>query len=157
MRRLSSLSLGLALCAALGAGAAYAKAAPRIARTRVVLSADAAFGATGKVEVQHRRATRKAGESDALLLRMQHLVRGETYTVWCLDPIGGSPVAERIPPWEGVVAARNRTAVVRFDTAKGDSLPFGATLTQLAGCKMQIRDSLGHTVLTGQIPALPAK
>jgi hypothetical protein len=147
----------MALVAALGAGAALAaRPLPRVQKVRAALSADAAIGARGRIEVEHRRATRRAPESEALVLRMQRLEREATYTLWCIDPFGAYGIPERIAPWE-VTATRKGVSVVRLDTAKGGALPYGATLSQLAGCRIQVRDAGGVVVLVGTVPALPAR
>ena len=130
-------------------------APPRIERAFSVLGADASYGARGRVEIERRPETRRAPAQSLLRFRMQHLLRGEAYTLWADAPSDGTEVLQRFQPFE-VVPLKNRTATVVLGSTT-PAIPFGATLDELAGRRVQIRNAAGVPVLSGTIPAFRAK
>jgi hypothetical protein len=150
--RLLGTGLVAAAAALLGAGAAAAVASPRAQNSRSVLASDAQYGVKGRVSIQRRPATRRAPVREIVVLRMQRLVAAGTYTLFADSPLDLDTTFQQIEPYE-VVALRNRTATVKYDSATEAPLPFGATLDQLAGQRIQVRDGDGNVVLAGTFPA----
>lgn len=75
-----------------------------------------------------------------------------SFTLWIDDPSTADPAVVQVGTATYASDAEGDLKI-RFDTKRGDSLPFGATLTALAGKAVEIHDSGGHVVLAGQVPA----
>ena len=106
--------------------------------------------ARGLVEAKDFPQTRRASARSWLKITTAKLDRG-TYSVWIDDP---STTSDTSTADTGATFTTNRAGVGRvgWDTARGGSLPFSATLADLAGKTIEIQDTSGNVVLTGSIP-----
>jgi hypothetical protein len=78
-------------------------------------------------------------------------VAGETYTLWADDPSTPDPT---LVQFGQVTAKGDGKAKFNADTKKGGTLPFGATLSALAGQAVEVHDAGSVVVLTGSFPSL---
>lgn len=154
LHRMGFVAAGALLLAG-GAGIAAA-AAHRAQNAKVTLASDAQFGVRGGVTIQRRPATRKAPVRELLTIRMQKLAVAGTYSFFADNPLDESTSLMQFEPYS-VTPKRNRTAIVKYDTGGELQLPFGATLDQLAGQRLQVRDGSGNVVLSGTIPEFKAR
>ena len=110
--------------------------------------------AAGRVDVKHFPAVGGRAERSWLRFKLRNLTADATYTLWMDDPttVGDTTLVE--------VTGVTFTATGeggdnhRIDSKKGDTLPFGATLTDLGGLALEIRDAAGAAVLTGNVPTV---
>ncbi|MCE9635336.1 MAG: hypothetical protein K8T90_06470 [Planctomycetes bacterium] len=152
----SRLAWAVLMCT-LGVAAATerADAARRTRTAQTTLASDPEFRVKGRIKVQRQEATKKLPERETLEVSLSRLVKGGTYSLWADDPTDGSESLVRIPPYD-FVPKGNRTAVLRFGGTSPQSLPFGATLADLAARRVQVRDASGHVVVVGPVPAIRA-
>lgn len=123
---------------------------------RATLSAPAGAtlpGASGRIEAEIKPARGHHDETARLSLKLRHLEGAATYTLW-----GTDPVSLTLTQFGEVTAKEDGNADFKLDTKHGDSLPFGATLDDLAGGAVEVHDAAGGVALSGNFPAiLPPK
>lgn len=106
----------------------------------------------GRIEAVRREPMLRTGAREVLRIDLDRLQADETYSVWGDDPLDASSECAAVEPGI-VVPSRRGDAEIVFDTATGCALPFGATLDELAGRRVELRDGEGAVVLVGVIPA----
>jgi hypothetical protein len=77
-------------------------------------------------------------------------LRRGVYTLLCDDPATEDPTAIAIAE---VRTNRGGAATLRIDTGRGDALPFGESLRDLAGARVELRDADGRLILSGEMPS----
>jgi hypothetical protein len=159
MRKLA-LTLGLAALAA-AAVPADAKGPPpgrgggQPARSRSDLAAtEADADAACRVDVKHFGDRGRREERSWLRFKLRSLEPNADYTIWIDDPsTPEDPTLVQVPDVT-VTTADEGDRNHRFDTKHGGSLPFGATLADLGGMAVEVRNADGVAVLTGSLPAV---
>jgi hypothetical protein len=86
---------------------------------------------------------------EILTIRLRGMTPGARYTLLCDDPSTPDTTATAFAT---VRAGRDRSAMLRLDTARGDQMPHGATVDTLAGLRFEVRDARGFLVLSGGMP-----
>jgi len=99
-------------------------------------------------EIVARTGFRNAGR-EVLDIRLRGLRPLQTYGLFCDDPATADPTPQ---PFATLRAGRDGRRGLRFDTARGDTLPFGASIDVLAARSFQVRDAAGFLVLSGGMP-----
>jgi len=84
-------------------------------------------------------------------ISVEHLAADATFTLWADDP----STADSAPTQFGSLTtdAHGRGAL-DLDTHDGDPMPFGASLADLGGKSVEVRDGAGAAVLVGAFPTL---
>ena len=141
---------GLALA---GAGAAGGLAIATGRSPLVPTDSSPAPRARGEVTVDRFELDASRKERAWFRLAVSGLDPDTTYTLWADDPSTSSDTS--LVEFATVTTRRRGHAVVRFDTGKGGTLPFGATLESLGGASVEVRDAGGGVVLAGTFPTLP--
>ena len=106
----------------------------------------------GKIDAQFKPEHEDHEATAKLRIKVKGLVKGGTYTIW-----GTDPATATLTQFGTVTAKGGGNVYVKLDTKHGDSLPFGATLDDLAGGAIEIRDDAGNVVLSGNFPDVVAK
>jgi hypothetical protein len=152
----AALAASLALAAPASAGNGHGGSTARPEHALVVMTntgVDA--NATGRMDVKHFPAVGTRAERSWMRLRMRHLDRGATYTLWMDDPSTDTdPTLVQVTD-VSIVTKGNGNVNFRIDTETGATLPFGSTLALLAGKAFEVRDAGGNAVLSGTVPTLP--
>lgn len=105
---------------------------------------------SAKVFVKHFPEHRSRQERSWFRLKTRRLDRSADYTIWADDP--STPGAELVQ-FDTVTTKRNGAFYYKGDTKKGDAMPFGATLADLSGMALEVRDAGGTTtILVGTVP-----
>jgi len=125
-------------------------AAARSSTVRAEFPRGATGGPRGKIQVTLWKATAKRPERVRILLRFSRLEVGTTYSLWGDDPLDPLVRFGLFEPFR--VTPRRRTLTLRYDTRDG-ALPFDATLTELAGKSLQLRDETGTVLVAGSFRA----
>jgi hypothetical protein len=102
-----------------------------------------------KGDVRSRYLAKK-GQSE-LTVNVREVAKGNAYSLW-IETAAGSGVLENVP---GLVAVGKSGKVARLhvNTKTGAGLPFGvATVSELAGRKLEVRDAQDIVHLTGIVP-----
>ncbi len=86
---------------------------------------------------------------EILTIRLRGLRRGETCRLLCDDP--GTPSPEPVEFAAGRVG-RGRAALIRIDSGRDDAMPSDATIDELAGLRLEVRDTRGSLLLSGGMP-----
>ena len=106
---------------------------------------------TARVDVKHFPANGAREERSWLRMKVRKLDGETTYTLWADDP---STLATDPVPFDSFTTKRSGIFNYMADTKKGGTLPFGATLANLSGMVLEVRDAAGTTILlTGQVPS----
>ena len=109
--------------------------------------------AHGKVGVRFFPAVGKRAERSWFRVKAAGLDGVNTeYTVWMDDP-ATVDVLDLVQVG-AMTADEEGHAHLKLDTKRGDAMPFGATLTALAGLAVEVHDASGVVVLTGAVPAV---
>jgi hypothetical protein len=107
---------------------------------------------SGKIEAEFRPADGHHAEQSKLKFHMRNLVAGHSYDLWADDP---STVAADLVQFATFTVNDHGDAKVDYDTHHGDPLPFGATLADLGGQAVEVRDG-ATVVLAGEFPVFAA-
>jgi hypothetical protein len=110
--------------------------------------------ARGKIDAKHFPAVGKREERSWLRVKVGHLETDATYTLWMDDPTTTDDAALVEVAGVTLVPGHKGATKLKLDTKKGDALPFGATLADLGGMLLEVRDEDGNAVLTGSVPVL---
>jgi hypothetical protein len=111
---------------------------------------DEGSNAKARHDVKHFPAHRARQERSRFRLKPRHLEGNTDYTLWADDP--STPGAELVQ-FDAFTTKRSGNYNYTKDTKKGDALPFGATLAELSGMAVEVRDAAGTTtVLVGLVP-----
>lgn len=106
--------------------------------------------ATARIDVKHFPANHGRRERSWFKMKLRHLTRNTVYTLWADDP--ATPVADLVQ-FATFTAPRSGNVNFTLDTKKAGTMPFGATLADLSGATIEVRDSVGMLrFLTGVIP-----
>jgi hypothetical protein len=108
-------------------------------------------GAKGRVEAEFKAADAHHAEESKLTIKVEHLSGDTEYTLWGTNPATGT-----VEQFGTLTTKSDGNAEFKVETKKGDALPFGATLADLAGGTLEVRDSSGTAVLTGTFPDIDA-
>jgi hypothetical protein len=107
--------------------------------------------AVARLDVKHFPANRSRAERSWLRMKIRKLESNTTYTLWADDP---STLATDLVQFDSFTTMRSRNFKYMADTKKGGTLPFGATLANLSGMAIEVRDAAGTTtLLEGLIPS----
>ena len=110
--------------------------------------------ARGKLDVKFFPAVGKRAERSWLRFKLGKLDAGADYTLW-MDMPNDDPDAGIVQVTDVTLVPGERGGLnFRLDTKKGDVLPFGASLADLSGMAVEIRDATGVAVLSGNLPAV---
>jgi hypothetical protein len=105
----------------------------------------------GHVDELVRPADDKHDASSRLRIEVRRLGANANYTIWADDPSTADPA---LVQFATIKTNRRGDAHVTFDTRRGDALPFGATLDDLADGAIEVRGALDVVVLSGAFPVL---
>jgi len=106
--------------------------------------------AAGVLAVKHYPATSKAVERSTFQLKVSRLDANLACTLWADDP---STLATDLVQFGAFTTKKDGTFTYTLDTKLGNAMPFGATLLQLSGQAIEVRNSAGTvTLLVGTIP-----
>lgn len=121
--------------------------------------------AGGRVDVKQFPAVGGRPLREWLRFHANHVGRTGACSIWIDDP--ALPVDDPLTPIDeslfpnllyrvGALRGGDHDGswTWRFDTHKGGRLPFGATLAELAGQTVEIRDAGGTAVLRGTVPTI---
>lgn len=148
-KRIVRAALIAALTAAAGISIAEAKSAvkPESARTALKPPVGASLRRAGG-EIVARTGFRNAGR-EVLDIRLRGLGPLMSYGLFCDDPATADPTPQQFATFRAGPKGRHE---LRLDTARGDTLPFGASIDLLAAGSFQVRDAAGFLVLSGGMP-----
>ena len=146
MRRIATAA-GIAALVVLAADAQSAARRFRANRSELTAPEGGAL-VRARGEVVSRMARR--GGRQILTVTARGLEPGRRYELLADDPATPETTAE---PFRVLTADANGRVRARFDTGSGDTLPFRATLRELAEKRFEVRDARGLLVLSGEIPA----
>jgi len=108
--------------------------------------------AFAKLDVMHIPAKSGRAERSWFRLKLRHLDKSATYTLWADDP---STAAADLVQFDSVTTQRSGNFNYMKDTKDGETLPFGATLAGLAGRRIEVRVAAGTTtIVAGTMPML---
>ena len=105
--------------------------------------------ASGRIEAEIKPAKGNHPETAKFRVKLRGLVAGDTYTIWGVDPATAT-----LTQFADVTAREDGHADLKIDTHHGDALPFGASLDDLAGGAIEVHDSGGNVVLSGNFPTI---
>jgi len=105
----------------------------------------------GRIEITRWPATKTRAERSRLVLRLKRLSVGQTYTLWADDPGEALLRFHGFAPYQ-VTPLRRKTTVLKYETGKA-AFPFDASLEELGGQMLQVRDAAGNVVLAGSFPS----
>jgi len=119
-------------------------------KSDLVRSAGSAFtDSVGHVEATIHPADAGHPESSCLKIEVRGLGAHAAYTLWGVDPaVAGGALTQ----FASVATDGHGNAKVKYDTGKGDALPFGATLDALGGQALEVRDASDAALLSGLFP-----
>jgi len=106
--------------------------------------------AKGKLDVRHFPAVGKRVERSWLRFKLRKLDAESDYTLWVDDP--STEDVDLTQVGDAFTTDADGAANLRSDTKAGDTLPFGASLADLFGKALEVRDGDGSAVLEGQVP-----
>ncbi len=107
--------------------------------------------ANARVDVKHFPANGSREERSWLRMKIRRLDAETTYTLWADDP---STLATVPVQFDSFTTRRSGSFNYMADTKRGATLPFGATLANLSGMVLEVRDAAGTTILlTGLVPS----
>lgn len=111
------------------------------------LTATTAGGnAHGAIEARYANTAR--GSNEQFRVRVEGLSKnGKPYTAYVLDGDGGETSLGDMNP-----RGRFGVAKLDYDTRRGDEIPGGGSVTDLANLDVEVRDKDGNVVLTGTFP-----
>ena len=104
-------------------------------------------GASGRVETQFKPGDSHKPAQSKLKIKLHHLARDSEYTLWGIDP-----ATLTLSQFGSVTTHGEGDAEFKVDTKHGDSLPFGASLADLAGTALEVHDASGAVALSGTFP-----
>ncbi len=108
--------------------------------------------ATGRVEVKHFPQNRSRDERSWFRVKVRHLDASTEYTLWADDP--STPETDLVQ-FDSSTTNDDGNFNYAKDTKRSDALPFGATLADLGGKAIEVRDAGGTTtLLAGTVPSL---
>lgn len=119
----------------------------RTARSRMTPSVESRGRLHGRIVARRSRGN---PARDRLALEMSGLHRGTEYTLACDDP---AKAGRRADPFARVRIGRGRRGRAVLGGGGPLPLPHGATLDQLVGTTVEVRDPDGVVVLTGTVPS----
>lgn len=109
--------------------------------------------AVGVCRVKFFPANARRAERSWFRLQVRKLDASTTYSLWADDP--STPEDATLVQFDTLATNEDGVANYRKDTKKGGTMPFGATLADLGGKAIEVRDEGGTTtVLAGSIPAV---
>lgn len=129
---------------------AESAAAARSSTVRAEFPRGATGGPRGKIQVTHWKETAKRPERVRIVLQFTRLDPGTTYSLWGDDPHDPLVRFGLFAPFR--VTPRRRAMTLRYDTRDG-ALPFDATLAELVGKSLQLRDESGTVLVAGSFRA----
>jgi hypothetical protein len=103
----------------------------------------------GRIAVEVHPATDDQPEWSRLRIELRGLAPSTQYALFTDDPATAD--ASLVQFATLTTDARGR-ARARYDTRKGDALPLDATLADLGGLPVEVRDAAGAVVLSGSFP-----
>ncbi|HEU4395964.1 MAG TPA: hypothetical protein VFS92_10395 [Planctomycetota bacterium] len=108
--------------------------------------------ARGEIEVQSSATNASRKERSWFRLAVFRLAPNATYTLWAEDaPAPGGIFLQ----FGWLTTNREGDGRYALDTNRGDAMPFGESLPDLAGRAVEVRDADGETtLLAGSIPAV---
>jgi hypothetical protein len=107
--------------------------------------------AAARLDVKHVPANRSRAERSWFRMKVRHLDSSTEYTLWADDP---STLANDVVQFDSFTTAKSGNFNYTQDTKKGGTLPFGATLANLSGMVVEVRDAAGTTtLLEGLVPS----
>ncbi len=106
--------------------------------------------ARGRITAQFTPERRRHVERSRLDIRVARLERSTGFTLWMDNPGTPDPALVQIDTF---TTSRRGSFHYSKDTRRGDALPFGATLSNLSGVAVEVRDAGGtETILAGAFP-----
>jgi hypothetical protein len=106
--------------------------------------------ANARLDVKHFPAKAARPERSWFRVKARHLDGLTTYTLWADDP---STAPADLVQFDSFTTKKKGNFNYTQDTKHGGELPFGATLDELAGRPVEVRNAAGTTtVLEGTIP-----
>lgn len=147
-----AVMFALATGLALSPGAeGRANGRPSMGRTRLPLPDGAPdLNAVARLDVKHFPANHSRLERSWFRLKVRHLDVSTVFTLWADDP--STPETDLVQ-FDSFTTGYYGNFNYTKDTRSGDALPFGATLADLSGKAIEVRDSAGTTtLLAGTIP-----
>jgi hypothetical protein len=107
--------------------------------------------AIARLDVKHFPANYYRPERSWFRMKARHLDASTEFTLWADDP--STPETDLVQ-FDSFTTADDGKFNYTKDTKRGDGLPFGATLADLSGKAIEVRDAAGTTtVLVGTIPS----
>jgi hypothetical protein len=154
---LAAVLVTTASALAAGRGRSSGGNAGRPAKGKTVLTAPEGaldLDALAKVDVKHFAARGKRVERSWLRFKVRRLAPTTAYSLWIDDPTTPDDATLVQVPADATLTNEDGNDLLRFDTKHGGTLPFGASLADLGGKTVEVRDAEGLAVfLTGTLPA----
>ena len=100
-----------------------------------------------RVRVRYPRLDGEKDDRSWLRMQAMNLERNSGYTLLATNPVSGA-----LEEFGTLTTNGAGRAYLRIDTKKGGKLPFGATLADLAGATIEVRDASDVVVLAGTLP-----
>jgi hypothetical protein len=108
---------------------------------------------SGRIDESVRAADAGHAARSHLRLTVEHLAAGATFTLWADDP---ATPGTALTQFGSLTTDGKGRGALDLDSQDGDPMPFGASLADLAGKAVEVRDGGGAAVLAGEFPALPS-
>lgn len=157
MRAVALLAVAAAFASAATAQAGKAKGRPLKGEATLSLPPGGPDAdATGVLDVKFFPAVGKRPERSWIRLKLKRLDPNAEFTIWADDPSTPATDLVQIPSASPVVSNDSGVVQLKLDTKHAaGAMPFGASLADLAGKPIEVRDAAGvAVVLEGSFPTL---